>query len=70
MPVSWEELRMAVKKKKAESLYFGPDEALNRLKKAGDMFASVLTMKQKLPAAAAAKFGIAGRFGSVTRQTW
>jgi bifunctional non-homologous end joining protein LigD len=55
MPVSWEELRMAVKKRKTESLYFGPDEALNRLKKAGDIFAPVLTLKHKLPAAAAAE---------------
>lgn len=55
MPVSWEELRRAVKKGKAESLYFAPEEALNRLKKTGDIFAPALTLKQKLPAGATAE---------------
>ncbi len=45
MPVDWEELRA----KKAESLFFAPDAALKRLEKSGDLFAPVLTKKQKLP---------------------
>lgn len=53
VPVSWEELRKALDKRSAESLYFGVDAALSRVEKLGDLFAPVLTTKQKLPAAAA-----------------
>jgi bifunctional non-homologous end joining protein LigD len=45
MPVEWEEL----KKNRIDDLYFEPGEALKRLKKVGDFFAPVLTLKQKLP---------------------
>ncbi len=45
MPVTWDELRA----KKAEKLFFSPDAALKRLEKSGDLFAQVLTKKQKLP---------------------
>jgi bifunctional non-homologous end joining protein LigD len=45
MPVAWEELRA----KKPESLFFSPEAALKRLEKSGDLFAPVLTKKQKLP---------------------
>lgn len=48
VPVTWTELQRA---KKAESLFFPPDAALKRLKKEGDLFAPVLTLKQKLPRA-------------------
>jgi bifunctional non-homologous end joining protein LigD len=46
MPVEWSEL----KKGKVDALYFDARAALNRLKKVGDLFAPVLTLKQKLPA--------------------
>jgi len=46
MPVSWDELRA----KKREHLDFDPESALQRLEKLGDLFAPVLTMKQKLSA--------------------
>jgi len=46
MPVTWEELAKA---KKPETLDFPPDVALNRLAKLGDLYAPVLTLKQKLP---------------------
>ncbi len=39
MPVSWDELRKALKKKDAAGLFFEPDAALKRVKKIGDMFA-------------------------------
>ena len=50
MPVTWEELAKAVESKKAEALYFKPDAAVKRIRRLGDLFAPVLTLKQKLPA--------------------
>ena len=49
MPVDWDELRHACRKKNIDALYFSPSEALARLKKLGDLFAPVLKTKQKLP---------------------
>jgi bifunctional non-homologous end joining protein LigD len=51
-PVSWDELQRASKKRDISSLYFSPDDVLRRVKKLGDLFAPVLQLKQKLPAAA------------------
>ncbi len=51
MPVSWDELRAALKANKPDKLFFTPEAALKRLKKVGDLFAPVLTLKQKLPKA-------------------
>jgi bifunctional non-homologous end joining protein LigD len=49
MPVGWDELRQACRKKNVHALYFSPADALKRLKKLGDLFAPVLKTKQKLP---------------------
>jgi bifunctional non-homologous end joining protein LigD len=49
MPVSWKELRAAIKKADPDKLYFEPSEALLRVKKLGDLFEPVLTIKQKIP---------------------
>lgn len=49
MPVTWEELRHAAGKGGEASLYFTPGAAIERLEKTGDLFAEVLTLKQKLP---------------------
>lgn len=49
MPVSWKELQTAIKKADADKLYFEPAEALLRVKKMGDLFEPVLTLKQKIP---------------------
>jgi bifunctional non-homologous end joining protein LigD len=49
MPVTWDELKHAVKKSNQSALYFGPDAACQRLEKRGDLFAPVLHQKQKLP---------------------
>ncbi|MEN3941597.1 non-homologous end-joining DNA ligase [Prosthecobacter sp. SYSU 5D2] len=46
-PVTWEEVASALKRKKP--LSFEPKEVFKRLKKHGDLFAPVLTLKQKLP---------------------
>ena len=49
MPVTWNELKKAVKKDDASSLFFEPEAALKRLKKTGDLFAPALKLKQRLP---------------------
>ena len=49
MPVSWDELRKALKKKDAAGLFFEPDAAVERVKKTGDKFADALKLKQTLP---------------------
>ena len=49
MPVTWNELKKAIKKDDASSLFFEPEAALKRLKKTGDLFAPALKLKQKLP---------------------
>ena len=49
LPVTWDELRKARKKRDSASLYFEPEAALARLAKVGDLFRPVLALKQKLP---------------------
>jgi bifunctional non-homologous end joining protein LigD len=49
MPVTWDELRRAVRRRDITSLIFDPEAALARLAKVGDLWAEVLTRKQKLP---------------------
>jgi len=48
-PVSWDEVEKCLKKKDAALLAFTSDKVLQRVKKSGDLFASVQTLKQKLP---------------------
>jgi len=48
-PITWEELQKAVRGKKANALQFSPDEVLKRVQSKGDLFAPVLSLKQKLP---------------------
>jgi bifunctional non-homologous end joining protein LigD len=49
MPVTWEEVDAVRKKKNPDLLVFEPSEVLERVEKRGDLFAPVLTLKQKLP---------------------
>ncbi len=51
MPLSWSELTKARAKENQAALMFTPEEALRRMKKAGDLFAPVLTTRQHLPEA-------------------
>lgn len=51
MPVTWEELKKAVRAKNSQALFFTPAAALKRLAKIGDLFAPLLTLKQSLPKA-------------------
>ncbi len=48
-PVTWAEIEAVVKKKSASALVFETTDVLKRVKKHGDLFAPVLTLKQKLP---------------------
>ena len=52
-PVTWAEVEAALTKQKPNLLAFAPSDVLNRLKKRGDLFAPVLSLKQKLPALSA-----------------
>jgi bifunctional non-homologous end joining protein LigD len=48
-PVTWNEVANCLKKKKVDLLKFRSDQTLARVKKHGDLFASVEKLKQKLP---------------------
>jgi len=48
-PVTWEEVEGALKKKDPQRLVFESKDVLSRVDKMGDLFAPVLTVKQKLP---------------------
>ena len=48
-PVTWEEVGACLKKKDASLLVFEAPQTLQRVKTAGDLFAPLLTLKQRLP---------------------
>lgn len=48
-PVTWEEVRRALKKTDPSRLSFAHDEVLRRVSRRGDLFEPVLKMRQKLP---------------------
>ncbi len=48
-PVTWDEVLSALKKKDAGLLVFESQQVLQRVEKMGDLFAPLLTLKQKLP---------------------
>jgi bifunctional non-homologous end joining protein LigD len=48
-PVTWKEVEQCLAKQDPELLVFTADQVLKRAEKLGDLFAPVLTMKQKLP---------------------
>jgi bifunctional non-homologous end joining protein LigD len=50
VPVDWNELSDALRRKKTEPLFFTPQQALKRVEESGDLFKPVLTKVQKLPA--------------------
>ncbi|HLK53553.1 MAG TPA: non-homologous end-joining DNA ligase [Candidatus Angelobacter sp.] len=49
-PVTWKEVEQCLSKGDPELLVFTADQVLKRAEKMGDLFAPVLTLKQKLPA--------------------
>jgi bifunctional non-homologous end joining protein LigD len=50
MPITWEELKKAVKRGDEKALFFSPAAAVKRLQRLGDLFEPVLTLCQELPA--------------------
>jgi bifunctional non-homologous end joining protein LigD len=48
-PVTWDEVMRTLKKKNASLLVFESQQVLDRVEKFGDLFAPLLTLKQKLP---------------------
>ncbi len=48
-PVTWTEVAAAAKKKRVAGLTFESTDVLERVKRRGDLFAPVLTLRQKLP---------------------
>jgi bifunctional non-homologous end joining protein LigD len=54
-PLSWDEVEKLADDGDPETVRFEATDVLKRVKKHGDLFAPVLELKQKLPAAAAAK---------------
>jgi bifunctional non-homologous end joining protein LigD len=48
-PMDWDELERLAKANDRERMHVLPDQAVQRTEKAGDLFAEVLTKKQKLP---------------------
>ena len=48
-PVTWDEVERTLKKKDAGLLVFESQQVLQRVEKMGDLFAPLLTLKQKLP---------------------
>jgi bifunctional non-homologous end joining protein LigD len=58
IPIGWDELETAIRKKDSAALFFDIDAALSRIGEAGDLFEPVLTLKQKLPASVLKHFGV------------
>src|SRR5438128_5395488 len=48
-PITWEEVERTLKKKDASLLVFESQQTLERVAKMGDLFAPLLSLKQKLP---------------------
>jgi bifunctional non-homologous end joining protein LigD len=53
-PVTWNELKTALRARNRDALFFSPAEAAERAEKLGDLFEPVLSLKQKLPGVSAA----------------
>jgi bifunctional non-homologous end joining protein LigD len=48
-PVKWDDVERTLKKKDASLLVFEAPQVISRFEKIGDLFAPVITLKQKLP---------------------
>ncbi len=48
-PLTWEEVETAVERDDPNSLVFETDQVLERVEKLGDLYDSVVTMKQTVP---------------------
>jgi bifunctional non-homologous end joining protein LigD len=68
MPVKWEELDYALKRKNAEELFFAPQEAIKRTDALGDIFRPVLEKTQHIPADVRGYFKESSRTSSTRRR--
>jgi bifunctional non-homologous end joining protein LigD len=57
-PLKWSEVEACLEKDDPKHVFFGPDEVLARVKKEGDLFKEVLTLRQKLPKGATEALGV------------
>jgi bifunctional non-homologous end joining protein LigD len=48
-PLTWKEVEAARRTTKVDAIHFEADDVIARVKRMGDLFEPVLTMKQKLP---------------------
>ena len=69
LPIEWHEVENALARRDEKSLYFTPETALSRINQHGDLFAAVLSTKQKLPQAVSANSRAAPVEANRTRQT-
>jgi bifunctional non-homologous end joining protein LigD len=67
MPVTWDELQHALKRKKTDELYFDPKAALARLERVGDLFRPVNDLQQSIPSDLAYVIDEQNRRGGKTR---
>lgn len=65
-PVTWEELKRAEKKGSVDALFFSPGDVLNRVQRHGDLFAPVLKLRQRIPAAFAERLAPTAAGGKPT----
>jgi bifunctional non-homologous end joining protein LigD len=49
MPLEWAEVEQALQARNEAAFFVGPDDAIRRCEKAGDLFAPLLKLKQRLP---------------------
>ena len=49
VPFSWDELEKLLKKGDPDKFLIGPEDALKRIERFGDLFEPVLTLKQSIP---------------------
>jgi bifunctional non-homologous end joining protein LigD len=58
-PLTWDELRRALKEGSASRITFLPDQVLKRVSEQGDLFQPVLELRQKIPLDAVSSAGLA-----------
>jgi bifunctional non-homologous end joining protein LigD len=49
MPITWKEIQQTLKTRRTQNLVFPPNEAIQRVRKLGDIFGPVLTLQQQIP---------------------
>src|SRR5437879_11575434 len=67
-PITWEEVERTLKKKDAKLLVFESRQTLERVEKMGDLFAPLLSLKQKLPKLAGIGEGETRGVGEIAAQ--